>query len=391
MIAPLLGLVAIWGLVPLLGIGAGPELNDLPVYRGYAAQVLDGVAPYRDTGLEYPPLALVPILAGAVFGTDYAGYEWGFGAVTQVSAAGLLVATALLAREGRAAAAWTVAAGPLLTGALIRTHFDVVPAAILAAALLALARGRPGLGFAALGAGAMTKGYPALVVPVAFVWLAARGQVRAAVRGVGVFIVVVAAVSAPFLSSGYLDAYRFHLERPLQLESTPASLLLALGEGEVTGIPQRPNRWRSQAVEDAPAFVSAAFLALLLAALAFVVARAGARGDPRWLALCAYTAVLAYMALGKVLSPQFLIWLIPLVGLAWAWRERLLAGLLVGAMVLTQVEFPSRYRDLVAREDTAIALVAVRNVVLLAALTLLLARLAAPARSSPRAAAATPG
>lgn len=391
MIAPLVGLAVAWGVVPLLGIAAGSELNDIGVYRGYAQMILDGGAPYREVAVEYPPLSLIPILAGAVLGTDRDSYELGFAAVTELAAAGLLVATALLADEGRRAAAWTVAASPLLAGAYVHGFFDLLPVALLAAGLLALARDRVALGFGVLGLGAMAKGYPALAVPVAFAWLAARGQVREAVRGVALFAAVVLAISGPFLSEGYVDAYRFHLERPLQIESTPASVLLVLGEGVVTGTDERPNRWRSQAVEDVPGAVAAIFTALLLAALAFVVARAGARGDPRWLALCAYTAVLAFVVLGKVLSPQFMMWLIPLIALAVAWRERVLAGLLVTALVLTQLEFPSRYFDLAVRDGGVIALVVARNAVLLAALILLLARLAAPARWSPPAAVATRG
>jgi hypothetical protein len=50
--------------------------------------------------------------------------------------------------------------------------------------------------------------------------------------------------------------------------------------------------------------------------------------------------VTAFIAFGKVLSPQFMIWLIPLVPLV---RSKVAQLLLVGALVLTQVEFPARY------------------------------------------------
>ena len=43
------------------------------------------------------------------------------------------------------------------------------------------------------------------------------------------------------------------------------------------------------------------------------------------LVLAALTAVAAFAALGKVLSPQFLIWLVPLAALAFAWRMYALA------------------------------------------------------------------
>ena len=74
--------------------------------------------------------------------------------------------------------------------------------------------------------------------------------------------------------------------------------------------------------------------------------------------------------LGKVLSPQFVIWVLPLGALAFAWRMHALALAVLAALVLTQIEFPAHYFDVVAREPFALVLVAVRDLVLLAVLVL---------------------
>jgi hypothetical protein len=74
--------------------------------------------------------------------------------------------------------------------------------------------------------------------------------------------------------------------------------------------------------------------------------------------------------LGKVLSPQFLIWVLPLGSLAFAWRMHALAPAVLAAAVLTQVEFPAHYFDVVAREPLAVALVALRDALLLTVLGL---------------------
>jgi hypothetical protein len=71
-----------------------------------------------------------------------------------------------------------------------------------------------------------------------------------------------------------------------------------------------------------------------------------------------------------VLSPQFVIWVLPLGALAFAWRLHSLAAAVALAAVLTQVEFPAHYFDVVAREPLAIALVALRNLALAALLAL---------------------
>jgi hypothetical protein len=81
---------------------------------------------------------------------------------------------------------------------------------------------------------------------------------------------------------------------------------------------------------------------------------------------------------------------VPFAALAWVSGERLLAALAAAAIVLTQFEFPARYADLVLSDTTAIVLVAIRNALLLAALSVALVRLAGPARSHPRASAVPP-
>jgi ABC-type sugar transport system permease subunit len=91
------------------------------------------------------------------------------------------------------------------------------------------------------------------------------------------------------------------------------------------------------------------------------------------LCLASLAAVAALAVFAKVLSPQFLTWTIPLLALAVAWRLYALASLTAVASVLTLVEFPSHYFDLVAREPWAVAVVAIRDLALLAAVALAVA------------------
>jgi hypothetical protein len=88
--------------------------------------------------------------------------------------------------------------------------------------------------------------------------------------------------------------------------------------------------------------------------------------------LASLAAVTAFAALGKVLSPQYMLWLVPLGALALAWRMHALAGAVAAAAVLTQVEFPARYFDLVEGETFPAVVVALRNLVLLAVVALAL-------------------
>ena len=122
--------------------------------------------------------------------------------------------------------------------------------------------------------------------------------------------------------------------------------------------------------------VQAVFTVLMIGGLLAAIPLA--RRD---LVLSATASVLAFVALGKVLSPQYVIWLAPFAALAWVWRQRAVAGLTAAAIVLTHVEFPSRYFDLINEQTGVILVVGARNAVLLVALALLLVALARPVTS----------
>jgi uncharacterized membrane protein len=320
-------------------------------------------------------------------------FDVAFGVLMLLAGVAMVWTTVRLAEAGGGAGA--VAAGvlivsPLAAGAILRTHFDLLPAALTMAALLALARERPRTGLALLGLGAATKLFPALLVPLVVVWLLARGQRRAAWQGAAVFAVVVALIVLPFAPHGLGRVVTFHLDRPVQIESTPAVVMRALGEGTVTGIPAHPDRFKSQGLVGRPAdAIVAVCAALALAAIVAAAVTVRRRPDVRGLVLCAFATLLAFVALGKVLSPQFVIWLLPFAAIAWAWREWVAASAVSVAIVLTQFEFPARYWQLVAGDTGVVVLVAFRNALLLVALTSLLAQLVAPARWRRPAAVAT--
>ena len=191
-----------------------------------------------------------------------------------------------------------------------------------------------------------------------------------------------AAAAVAMSPGGAWDAVTYHLERPVQVESLPAGGLLLLdelGAGEAESV----NSHRSDGLEHpAGGALATVGLAAMLSTLAAGRGLAAGRrsagrdgsapGDTRRLVLASLTAVAAFAALGKVLSPQYMLWLVPLGALAFAWRLHALAAAVAAAAVLTQVEFPARYFDLVEREPFPVAIVAARNVVLLVVLVLAL-------------------
>jgi hypothetical protein len=369
-------LTAGWALTLWVPPWSDESVNDLFVYRSFAEPVLHGALPYRDVFSEYPPLASAAIALPGVLGTDAEAFRFAFAGWTLVlTAAVMLLCGALAARTGgdRRRALFAAALVPLLCGALVRTHFDLAPLAVALAALLLLFREHPRAGLAVLGLGAMTKFFPLLMAPVALAWLVGRGKAREAWQGALALVAVVAVLCGAALAaapSGALDAVRYHLDRPVQVESTPALALLALDEVGLGAAESVASNRSDGLVHPAGDLVTAVLAAALLAVLALLTAMAARRPDPRSLVIASLGAVTAFVVLGKVLSPQFVIWTMPLGALAFAWRMHALAAAVAAAAVLTQLEFPARYFDLVAREPFPVALVAARNAVLAAVVVL---------------------
>jgi hypothetical protein len=362
------------------------RITDLFIYERDAGSLAAGLTPYSDAFLfEYPPLALVPIWLARALGGDY---QETFGYLMLACGLGCLF---LVRALGGTLAAWAFALTPLAAGAVLRTHYDLLAALALLIALLAFDRRRPVAGMALLGIGAMVKGFPLVLLPIAAAWAWRHRGVREAAIGLAACGVVVVALSAPFLGDGYLDAYRFHLDRPVQIESTPAVALYALGGSRVTGTTQHGDEFNSNGLRGGAAGAMETLFGLLaLLTIALLAWLATLRREPEHLTLCLIAGVIAFVALGKVLSPQYVAWLAPLAAVLLGRRERLAAALLAAAVVLTQVEFPFRYFDLVRAEDGARLLVAARNAALLAALGVLIARALTAARSPRPSAVARP-
>ena len=369
-------LAAGWGLTLLVMPWSDERVNDLFVYRSYAEPVLDGAVPYRDVFSEYPPLASPAIVLPGVIGTGAETFRLAFAGWTLLLAAAVVLLCGALARRTGGdphRALLAAALMPILFGALVRTRFDLAPVALTLVALLLLCAARPRAGMALLGLGAATKFFPLLIAPVALAWLVGRGRRREALEGAAALIAVLTALGAAALVAspqGALDAARYHVDRPVQIESLPAQALLGLDRAGLGDALSVASHRSDGIVHAADGLVSGVFAAGLVGVIALLALYAARRPDERSLVLASLAAVTAFAVLGKVLSPQFMIWILPLGVLAFAWRMYSLAAAAAAAAVLTRLEFPARYFDLVDRETLPLTLVALRNAALLSALAL---------------------
>jgi hypothetical protein len=364
-----LGIATFLVTLPFL-FGGGSGDGDIPVFRSYGDLVTAGQLPYRDFHPEYPPGAFLFFVAPSL------APDRRYLLIFQlIAAAGIVLGLVMLAllverlgatRRMQYFALFYAGIAPLLLGAFTLRRFDMWPAAICAAVLVLLIADRPSWALALLALGTLIKTYPIILLPIALLAVEERRRLRA----LAVFCVVGLAGSLPFAvvgSGGLYNSVATQADRHLHLDSVGSSVLLVL---------HRPVRLAFDGGgwsvfgggADAVANVQSAAQVVGIVASAVLFARS--RREP-WDLVGAAVATLAVGAcLGKVLSPQFLLWIAPLVVLA---RSAVVTALFTAAMVLTHVLFPDRYGGLLAKHDGEIALLAARNAALLGVVALLLA------------------
>ena len=366
---------------------------DTVEYHRYGNAIVHGHVPYRDFAVEYPPGALptfvVPALAYAGFGF----YNRAFQILMALCGVGALLAMTVALRSlgasvQRTAAALAFAAlAPLVLGSVILYRYDLWPAALTVAGLAAILAGRERLGFASLGLGIAAKVFPAVVLPPALVYVwRTRGR-RDALICLGLAAAAVALVLVPFLAlapGGLWDSVVHQTTRPLQIESLASGVLLAAHQVGGLSITMESSHGSQNLAGSLPhALGTVSTVLLVVALLAIWLAAARGPATPERLVRYSAASLVAFVALSKVLSPQFLIWLIPIVPLVRGRRGLVASALLGLALLLTQLWFPIRYWDL-ALQFAAFPSWAVlaRDLVLLALLAVLLL----PTRREPAAA-----
>jgi Glycosyltransferase family 87 len=348
-------------LVPAFGLV--PEGGDLNVFYDYGTQIVEGATPYKDVQIEYPPGALAPIVTPAIGSPAKHTYADRF-----VWGAIALVAATILMLARRPRAAFLVALAPLLLGPVLLKRFDVLPMLLTLIALELALRKRYAWSGAALGVGAAVKLYPVLLLPVL---LFAGGR-----RALAGFAAACGAIFLPFLviaPHGVLESIWKQVGRHLQWETPLASLaLLAHSLGIVSiGLISEANTY---AIGGKPGFVLAALTTVLfLAALAVIWRRLPHLVRTREGIVLAWAATLAVaVTLGHVLSPQYLIWLLPFVPLLGFGVTAVYAL----ALILTNIWYPAGYvRVETHMERGDILLLVARNAVLIALVAVLLVKI----------------
>jgi uncharacterized membrane protein len=340
--------------VPDGGLFRAVRFRDVHLYGGFAHSVFAGQVPYRDFFMEYPPGALAVFLPPQVFGTAH--YNAAFKSLMALCGAATIVVLALLlvrfgATRGRLwAAVGLFALSPVALGPISLNTYDAWPALLTVIALALLLAALPVAAFAVLGLAFAAKVYPLVLVPPALVYVWRTAGRRLALWSVAAFAAVALVLVLPFLAlapHGLVESFRAQGARALQVESLFGALLGVAGRlGWYSAhVVHRTGHAVSYDLTGTLPRVLAGFSSLAQVIAVAVVAWLYARGrdEPQRLAVAFAGAVAGFLAFTRFFSPQYLVWLVPLVlllgPLEWA--------LTAAALVLAQLWF-FHYRDVFA-------------------------------------------
>ncbi|TXC93741.1 glycosyltransferase family 87 protein [Streptomyces sp. ISID311] len=354
----------------------GPDVTtDVSViYQGWFDVLKTGTFPLADVTWQYPPAAALAILSPGLL--PFLDYAPAFYTLILLTDAAVLT---LFLRAGRRpghrpAGAWVWIAGVALLGPTAYARYDLMVTAVAVAALFAAVR-RPRVAGALIAFGALLKVWPALLLTGAAgrgrraraLWWSAAGTAA----GLTLFFVAAAPGALAFLTFQRdrgtevesLGALAFHLARQFGWQG---QVLLNYGSLEFLG-PGVP-------------VAGTVALTLSLAAVGWLFLwRVRARElGPATLCEAAFTATLLFTTTSRVISPQYMLWLVGLAAVCVtvrACRQTLPAVLVLLATGVTLLEFPVRFADVVASDPKGVALLVVRNGLLAAASLLACRRL----------------
>ena len=351
---------------------SGVELQDVNSYESWSNFLATEHRMPVDEGWQYPPGAafvmLLPRIGGAPFGESFV--------VTMLlfDLAGLAMMALLAKRTGRNTGVWVwLLAMPLLQMFPV-LRFDLVPTVLAIGALVVIHR-RPAWFGALAGLGASVKVWP--IVALFGEWDRRRLAISVGTALGSIALVFIVAAIAFGDQSTFLDNQGV---RGLQVESVASApwYVRELITGQtVPSVPRNGTLEIGSDLADGVAEALKWLAVLVLAAAAgwwLARDRAIRRGrsdltDPAISRDFVFTIVLLLLVVSRVLSPQFMIWMVGLSAViltAGTTRLARPAWIVVGAIVLTAGLYQTPANNvirntalLVAALDAAVAMVLV--------------------------------
>jgi uncharacterized membrane protein len=346
------------------------------LYFEFASHIMHGDLPYRDFNLEYPPLSLAFFLVPRLFTDLYPAYVVLYKAEIFLF---VLIGLTVFYRTARrlGLAPWNMmlvyTLGILAIGPIITEQYDLFPAILVLLAMYYFWLDKYKTSWMFLALGFMTKAYPLVIAPIFMIYHLRNRQLHRIGTAALTFVLTCLVVLLPFLFSdptSLLGFIHYHTARGIQIESTYGAVLLAAHKLGLTSINLVFNygSWNiAGTIADRLAVSSTYFLVAMLLAGYGLIYKSIAVGKLGIEQIGAHAVLITTITLigSKILSPQYLVWLIPVTPLFFfSWRDcACLLFLLIGG--LTFYVFPMHYMEIMDFKPGVITVLFIRDFLLI--------------------------
>jgi hypothetical protein len=370
---------------------AGPHTN-IDLYLSFANRTLGGEIPYRDFDVEYPIFALPLMIVPRLFAKGLGGYLVAFSIeMALINALTVSMVGRKILRDGGhllGGLAWYTLFIALLCP-LIFTRYDLAPTMLGFAAACLWSSGWHSWGGLAAGVGVLMKVFPGACVLPAVVREAStirRTHLRGTLSLVGITIVGLVTwmiVGGP----GFFNSLKYHTSRGIEIGSIYSGLVIML-EKAAGSRPEILFNFGAYHLSGAWADrLTPLIFPIQMVSIATVILmykRSNYADELRYAA----ASLLAFAIMGKVLSPQYLIWLIPFMASLGGRIGRLARPLFAASCFATSLIYPVYFDALILLRDGPVVLLLIRNALMLSLLALL--TFGPTSRAAARGADATP-
>ncbi|MFD7736375.1 glycosyltransferase 87 family protein [Kitasatospora phosalacinea] len=332
------------------------------IYHSWYEVLRTGTFPLDDVTWQYPPGAALVILAPGLLPWSYLVSFFVICGVVDAAAMALLMRAGV--RKGRSyLGGWYWVVGVPLLGPTVYCRYDIIVTALAVAGLLVMLR-RPAVSGLLLGLGGMVKVWPLLALIGS-----PRGR---RTRRAWTSAVASAAALGFLLTAGMNGAFeflKFQSERGIEIESVGAlplhfAKLAGAWDGTVT-----MNYGSVEFLGPWVPVISKVMVGLSVAGFGWLLVwrlRAA-----RWTSAttfdAALCALLVFTATSRVISPQYMIWVVGLAAVCLTVRgtsQRPVAVLVLFTAVLTTMEFPIMFGAVNRSELGGVLVLTARNLLL---------------------------
>lgn len=354
--------------------------HDLSIYFNYSDHIVKGHIPYSEFTVEYPPGALYCFLLPRLL------TEWQDTYLTIFSLEILLAdflcfyviklyvdnSNYSIAQKNKVYYMYIIL--PVLLGLLSYRRFDFIPALFTMSALLFWIHKKYNGTWITLGVAVSIKLYPIILFPLfALAFIKQRASFKKLLTGFLIFLSTIALISLPNIitvGSKLLTFYTYHEKRGIQIESLYANMLMV---AHVFGVPAtfqaNYGSWNIISPEISEFNTISLLITLSVQFIIIIYAWYSMEETnlhealPRMILL----SLLGFIITNKVLSPQYLIWILPFAVLVVPKMNvsKRIWPLLALTFILTTLIYPCMYAGILNFELTPWIILTTRNILLI--------------------------